>query len=86
MNTSITEDSTVANEGGTLSFTITSPSTSLNKSLYWSTEQEGLEGTLTASDFTVVSLTGILWTSPSPQTFTITLSRDGTLREQKDLE
>ncbi len=76
MNTSITEDSTVANEGGTLSFTITSPSTSLNKSLYWSTEQEGLEGNLTASDFTDVSLTGSLWIWTSPQTFTRTLSRD----------
>ena len=76
MNTSITEDSTVANEGGTLSFTITSPSTSLNKSLYWSTEQEGLEGNLTASDFTDVSLTGSLWIWTSPQTFTRTLTRD----------
>tara|TARA_B100001094_G_scaffold121582_1_gene117309 strand:- start:2750 stop:3352 length:603 start_codon:yes stop_codon:yes gene_type:complete len=76
MNTSITEDSTVANEGGTLSFTITSPSSSLNKSLYWSTEQEGLEGNLTASDFTDVSLTGSLWIWTSPQTFTRTLTRD----------
>ena len=61
MNTSITESSTVANEGGTITFTVNSPSTSLNKYLYWTTEQYGQEGTITASDFSDTTLQGNIY-------------------------
>lgn len=76
MNTSITESSTVANEGGTITFTITSPSTSLNKYLYWTTEQYGQEGTITASDFSDTAIQGSFWLYQTSQNLTRTLSRD----------
>ena len=76
MNTSITESSTVANEGGTITFTVTSPSTSLNKYLYWTTEQYGQEGTITASDFSDTAIQGSFWLYQTSQNLTRTLSRD----------
>jgi len=76
MNTSITESSTVANEGGTITFTINSPSTSLNKYLYWTTEQYGQEGTITASDFSDTTLQGNLWVWQTSTTLSRTLTRD----------
>tara|TARA_B100001029_G_C15034953_1_gene439505 strand:- start:479 stop:1081 length:603 start_codon:yes stop_codon:yes gene_type:complete len=76
MNTSITESSTVANEGGTITFTITSPSTSLNKYLYWTTEQYGQEGTITASDFSDTAIQGSFWLYQTSQNLSRTLSRD----------
>ena len=76
MNTSITESSSVANEGGTITFTITSPSTSLNKYLYWTTEQYGQEGTITASDFSDTAIQGSFWLYQTSQNFSRTLSCD----------
>ena len=76
MNTSITESSTVANEGGTITFTVTSPSTSLNKYLYWTTEQYGQEGTITASDFSDTAIQGSFWVYQTSQNLSRTLSRD----------
>lgn len=76
MNTSITESSTVVNEGGTVTFTITSPATSLNKYLYWTTEQEGLSGNITASDFSDTSLQGNVYIYQTSQNLTRTITRD----------
>ena len=76
MNTSITESSTVANEGGTITFTVTSPNTSLNKYLYWTTEQYGQEGNITASDFSDTLLQGNVYVWQTSQTFTRTIARD----------
>ena len=76
MNTSITESSTVANEGRTNTITITSPSTSLKKYLYWTTEQFGQEGTITASDFSDTAIHGSFWLYQTSQNLSRTLSRD----------
>jgi len=76
MNTSITESSTVANEGGTITFTVTSPNTSLNKYLYWTTEQYGQEGNITASDFSDTLLQGNVYVWQTSHTFTRTIARD----------
>jgi len=76
MNTSITESSTVANEGGTITFTVNSPSTSLNKYLYWTTEQYGQEGTITASDFSDTTLQGNIYVWQTSTSFSRTLARD----------
>lgn len=76
MNTSITESSNVVNEGGSITFTITSPATSINKYLYWTTEQEGLTGNITASDFSDSQLNGNVYIYTASQNFSRTLSRD----------